>query len=42
MADRGERNMKKICKTLVWLGVALAVLPVTPVLALGLVALGLI
>ncbi len=33
--------MRKIRKALIWFGVALVVLPVSPVLALGLVALGL-
>ncbi len=33
--------MNRIRKTLIWLGVALVVLPVSPVLALALVALGL-
>ncbi len=40
---KGQRgiNMRKIRKALIWLGVALVVLPVSPVVALGLVALGL-
>ncbi len=37
----GNKNMRKIRKALVWLGVALVVLPVSPVVALGLAVLGL-